>query len=1590
MLPKGAVVFDPMRWFRSLPFLRESNRRVFLTTLKRRLRRPGRFEYLERRDLLSAIRFVAWNTLNQPTNVTQDAAFRTVLEAIGNESILGSAKPLDIISLAETDSVSVSRLEAVLDSLYGTTAFEVATSSTVSGDATGFIYDSRSVALLETSNLSSGLTHPSLRGKFRPVATSGESDFYAYAIHLKAGGTASDRTRRGNETALLRSDADALGDGASIVFGGDFNMLGSSEVAWTNLLAPGPASLSDTANAPGEWANNSAFKSLHTQNSISNLRSRLDFHFISDEFSDGTGLDFVDGSYRVLGNNGTHTMNGSITTGTGATPAVLNALVGASDHLPVISDFAFVNSAPQLRLNESGGLTRAVEGGAFDTITVQLSGTPTANVAVSLAFNSQLDLGGGPGSAISLQFTPQNAGMPQTVVVRAHDDNLNEGNHSSTITATVTSDDLTYVGLTADPLIVNIVDNDAPTIVINEIDSQTPGAGTDLAEFVELYDGGVGNVSLNGHTIVFYNGSNDLSYYSLDLDGFTTDSNGFFLLGNPGVAGVAATFPNSFLQNGADAVALYAADAAGFPNSTPIRLTGLLDAIVYDNGTADDLGLLPLLLAGEPQINENQNSTADTVSISRIPDGGERRRTSTYRLQAPTPGSPNLLPAAGVTVLRDLGGISVTEGDQPGLYSLVLDSIPAEVVSITITPDMQVDLGAGPGTPVVRVFTPANALTPQWIPVTASDDLLAEGIHTSTIVHSIASLDSRYQAAVIPAVVVRIVDNDQPAVVISEIMYNPATSEGGPGLPEWVEIVNQSASTVAIGGWRLDDEDALNWGAIPADTFLVPGQVAVLFDTSFTSAANFRSAWSVPVNAHVIGVTWSSLGNSPSTTDEILELLDATGTSIDIVNFDDDGVVWPSDSPEGASIVLTNLAGDNNQGSQWRRAVAGTNNARNPTGVIFSATDVGSPGFVPTSGSGGGLTLDTEDSTGVVLTPGWSTSTSVPGFQGNHYSFARAGTSATATFTPTLTTAGVYEVFVKYSAHPNRASNASVSVVHAGGIASVLQNQRTGGGVFRSLGQYDFSAGTSGKVLISAAGSNGFVTADAVQFVRLGNSAAAPTGDLSSPFSGMTLAVSEINASGFLYVTYSSLAGLNRSTIEDAGPEFVLSGSATAGVVLSGGGQLQSGTTYRYPFSGLFVPGDVRVNFIASSFADSTGKLNNAELESFQVSDGGIRVTLDNTDAVQTNQWARSASVAGYLGSDYLFNFSGGAGRLTYAPHFPASGSYEIFVNYTSQSSRASNAAYEILSQQGTSVVRIDQRMGGGSFQSLGRFNFLAGPTGSVTLRANDADGVVVGDAVRFVRVGDVNGAPSVALSQPLAGSTVNVTTINARGYIEVTFTDGGNDGLATNTILDAGAEITLTGSGVGNVSVSGVPILLSGTTYRYAISGSFTPGTVDAFFTAGGFQDNAGRGNIATLARFTIGSAQTEIVVDNTDAGFVASPAGQFVASTNVSGFLGSNYLAAPVGSTATATWTPSLPQSGNYQVYVRYTAHPMRATNATYVVNHNGGASTLNVDQTTGGSTWVLLGTFAMVNGAASVRLQTQNANQFVVADAVRFVLT
>lgn len=221
------------------------------------------------------------------------------------------------------------------------------------------------------------------------------------------------------------------------------------------------------------------------------------------------------------------------------------------------------------------------------------------------------------------------------------------------------------------------------TVIINELDADT--YQLDTMEFIELYDGGSGDTSLNGLALVLYNGSTDASYYVFDLDGYTTDAGGYLVLGNAAVPGVDLVFADNLLQNGADAVALYEADAEDFPTDTPVTAENLIDAIVYDTNDADDGGLISVLLnAGQPQVNEHGNGNGDLRSNQRIPNGsGGARNTITYNQYMPTPDAVNqeneqLPPPQNVVISRDGDNVVLSWDGIIGatLYRIYSDTDP--------------------------------------------------------------------------------------------------------------------------------------------------------------------------------------------------------------------------------------------------------------------------------------------------------------------------------------------------------------------------------------------------------------------------------------------------------------------------------------------------------------------------------------------------------------------------------------------------------------------------------------------------------------------------------------------------------------------------------------------------------------------------------------------------------------------------------------------------------------------------------------------------------------------------------------------------
>jgi hypothetical protein len=134
---------------------------------------------------------------------------------------------------------------------------------------------------------------------------------------------------------------------------------------------------------------------------------------------------------------------------------------------------------------------------------------------------------------------------------------------------------------------------------------------------------------------------------------------------------------------------------------------------------------------------------------------------------------------------------------------------------------------------------------------------------------------------------------------------------------------------------------------------------------------------------------------------------------------------------------------------------------------------------------GSDLVLDSRASSGVTRAGAWQSSTSIGGYYGPDYE--HDGNTAKGVcrmrFAPTLPSAGTYTVYLRWTAHANRASNVPVDIVHTGGVTNRVVDQRVNGGAWVSLGAYAFAAGTGGSVLIRTEVTNGYVVADAARFV---------------------------------------------------------------------------------------------------------------------------------------------------------------------------------------------------------------------------------------------------------------------------------------------------------------------------------------------------------------------------------------------------------------------------------------------------------------------------------------------------------------------------
>ncbi len=271
-------------------------------------------------------------------------------------------------------------------------------------------------------------------------------------------------------------------------------------------------------------------------------------------------------------------------------------------------------------------------------------------------------------------------------------------------------------------------------ILINEVDADTPS--TDQEEFLELFTSSP-NMSLDGYVVVLYNGSNDASYDAIDLDGYTSDNNGIFVIGTTGVSpspDLLFSSATNAIQNGADAIAIYSGDATDFPYGTPVSNTNLIDALVYDTNDGDDTGLLTGL--GQTiQYNENENGNKDYESLQRQPDG-------TFTAATPTTGLLN--DGSGETSTKITISTDFNEYMEGSTINVTFTASESVTADLTINFTLEKENFTSSDYTGTLSATISSGNTSASTSIKLIDDSENEDIETAVI--AFVNLDSNYEA----------------------------------------------------------------------------------------------------------------------------------------------------------------------------------------------------------------------------------------------------------------------------------------------------------------------------------------------------------------------------------------------------------------------------------------------------------------------------------------------------------------------------------------------------------------------------------------------------------------------------------------------------------------------------------------------------------------------------------------------------------------------------------------------------------------------------------------------------------------------------
>jgi endonuclease/exonuclease/phosphatase family metal-dependent hydrolase len=574
-------------------------------------------EAFEQRLMLSSTLRIASYNMEADINgdTTPLPGFYQVLEGIGEETVQGNVRPIDILGLEETTSnaTTVAPIVSALNTYYnGADVYAQspyqATQDGGNTDGNGpnaLVYNTTTLKLLASVGVgtpggsSNGEFRQVVRYEFQPVSDTGSTGiFYVYVSHMKSGTGSTNASDRGKEATIIRNDEATLPANSSVMYTGDLNS-SPPEAEFTTFTAAGQGQAADPVNF--------STSVQYFSESDTDLRYRDDYELPSTNIINGTGaISLVANSFHNFGNNGTTPSGGSVNSGsdtalntdlvqdggTFISASTLYAdLTTASDHLPVVADYTFATTTGTPTIGAFVANPSSVTTGAPTTLTAsnvtETGGTGTitgvnfyreSNGTSGLQIGSDTLVGAGTANGTTWTISASTSGLAAgtyTYYAVATDSN----GHSSTVASTT----LTVTAATGTPTIGSFVANPStvttgtPTTLTASSVTETGGTGTITGVNFYRESNGTSGLQIGSDTLVGAGTANGTTWtISASTSGLAAGTYTYYAVAtdsNGNTSAVASTTLTVNSAAGTPTIGSFVANPSSVAVGTPTTLT---------------------------------------------------------------------------------------------------------------------------------------------------------------------------------------------------------------------------------------------------------------------------------------------------------------------------------------------------------------------------------------------------------------------------------------------------------------------------------------------------------------------------------------------------------------------------------------------------------------------------------------------------------------------------------------------------------------------------------------------------------------------------------------------------------------------------------------------------------------------------------------------------------------------------------------------------------------------------------------------------------------------------------------------------------